>query len=87
MISLKVCAYRTTTVNILPALLFTPVYATDVYCPLFTRAEWIKWGLRSHEERSVKSKIPYASAGFRLSFKFINIHLGIEVRYVARRIT
>jgi hypothetical protein len=84
----KWCAYRTPNLNLLPALLYTTMYTVNPYCPLFTRADWIKWGQRSYmEHRTVDSKIPHERGGFRLAFKFLNIHLGVEVRYEPRRTT
>lgn len=83
--SFKFCAYCTTVYNITPALLLTPMYTINRHCPMFTRAQYIEWGKRSHEKRDIHTKVPYPLAGFRLAFKFINIHLGIEVRYESRR--
>jgi len=84
----KWCAYRTPNINLTPAFLYTTMYTVNEYCPLFSRAEWIRWGGRMGEEaRNVDTAIPHKRGGFRLAFKFLNIHLGMEVRYEPRRIT
>lgn len=82
----KFCAYRVTHVNVLPAILYTSLYSVNAHCPAFTRAQWISWGVKQMDDaRDVDSKIPYPKAGFRLSFKFLTYHVGIEVLHEPRR--
>ena len=87
MIVNKVCAYRTTTVNVLPALVFVRLYSANAHCPAFTRAQWISWGARTHDGRDINTPVPYPKAGWRLCFKLFNFHLGIEVLNEPRRTT
>lgn len=63
----KTCLYCGSNWNLLPAVLFTPLYLTPGCPKLFPKGNppraWWKRG------------------GFLLSFKFLTLHIGIEVTY------
>jgi len=77
----KKCLYRATNYNLLPTVLLTPLYSVNKYCPPFStsdakcfpRADWTWY--------ADVPKAHWTKAGFRLAFKFICLHAGIEVHY------
>ena len=69
----KLCFYRTTNYNLLPTVVLTPLHRMK--CLPDSKPE------HTTAMRDPERKPHYERVGFRLAFKFICLHLGIEVSY------
>lgn len=78
---IKRCLYRTNVINLLPSVMVTPLYSVvEGWRPKpmasynLARAEWGGVQLDTPPDY-------WYVGGFRIAFKFIRLHAGIEVHY------
>lgn len=77
----KRCVYLGTNYNLLPAVLLTPLYSMTTYEPPVVARKMFAPTSEYVPGKCPKVETYWLRRGFRLAFKFLHFHAGIEVHY------